>query len=118
MPATSLSSELGRPVSLASLVERLLFTIEGRYAALRHGWTPWREWAAHLVTLGKAVTVSTGEREWTGFAVGVDQDGALRVRLADGRIVRVVAEDVTLRSELGWRQPGRSDTMLWVERSE
>ena len=111
LPVTSLSNELGRPISLASLLERLLSAIEGRHSALRHGQSPWREWAAHLDTLGKAVTVSSGVRQWSGLAVGIDQDGALRVLLADGRTERVMAEDVTLRSEPGWREPGRSATM-------
>jgi len=117
MPATSLSNELGRPVSLASLLERLLCAVEGRYAALSQGQTPWSEWAEHLETLGKAVNISSGGGQQSGFAVGVDQDGALRVRLSDGRLTRVVAEDVSLRGELGWRQPGRSAIMR-LDRAE
>jgi len=101
MPATSLSNVLGRPVSRTSLLERMLCAVEGRYAALSHGQAPWSEWAAHLETLGKAVNISSGGGQQSGLAVGVDKDGALRVRLADGRTTRVVAEDVTLRAEPG-----------------
>ena len=59
--------------------------VERRYLALQAGHSPQAEWAARLVTLGHAVRVSAGDRVLEGLAEAVDADGALLLRLADGR---------------------------------
>ncbi len=62
-----------------------LHAVEARYLALGTGAPGLHaEWARRLVTLGRMVTVSTGDRAWEGMAEGVDADGALLVRRADG----------------------------------
>ena len=98
MPATSLSHELGTKVDRLPLLRTLLQTVEERYLALHEGRSPHREWAARLVTLGKPVTVTATGSVLEGTAEGVDADGALLVRLADGRLERVLAGDVTIRT--------------------
>ena len=97
-PATSLSHELGRPVDRLSLLWAFLRAVERRYLALQAGRSPQAEWARHLVTLGQPVTVSAGGATFGGLAEGVDADGALLVRREDGRVQRVLAGDVTLRT--------------------
>lgn len=96
-PATSLSAELGRPVPRLALLAAILEGIERRYERMRGGWSPHVEWAAHLLTRGRRVSVGTGEGVVDGLAEGVDEDGALLVRRDDGALVRVLAGDVTLR---------------------
>jgi BirA family transcriptional regulator, biotin operon repressor / biotin---[acetyl-CoA-carboxylase] ligase len=98
--ATSLSLELGRPVSRLALLWSLLKAIEIRYLALGTSRSRLQvEWAERLVTLGQQVIVSTGGTAWQGIAEGVDEDGALLVRSsrADGRLDRIMAGDVTVR---------------------
>lgn len=97
LPATSLSQRLGREVDRLPLLWALLQTLEGRYLALQSGHSPQAEWAARLVTLGHEVRVSDGDRVLEGLAEAVDADGALRLRLADGRLETVRAGDVALR---------------------
>jgi BirA family transcriptional regulator, biotin operon repressor / biotin---[acetyl-CoA-carboxylase] ligase len=97
MAPTSLSQALERPVARLPLLKVLLCILERRYEALKAGHSFHNEWAERLVTLGKPVTVSTSDTVWEGTAEGVDADGALLVRLADGRLQVVVAGDVTLR---------------------
>ena len=92
--ATSLSHALGRPVARLSLLRALLHAVERRYELLKAGHSPCQEWAERLVTLGKPVTVSTTTAVWDGVAEGVDADGALLVRLADGRLQAILAADV------------------------
>ena len=123
--ATSLSHQLGRPVARLPLLWALLRATETRYLALKAGHSPQAEWAARLVTLGRPVTVTVPDggrggpagpvqeegdhrgsplREggvMEGVAEGVDANGALLVRLGDGRLETVVAGDVTLRSHAG-----------------
>jgi BirA family biotin operon repressor/biotin-[acetyl-CoA-carboxylase] ligase len=48
-------------------------------------------------TLGKPVTVDTGEAQWQGTAVDLDEDGALLVLDARGTVQRVLADDVSVR---------------------
>ncbi len=43
--------------------------------------------------------VELGAEETQGVAVGIDEDGALRIRRDDGSETRVVAGDVTLAKE-------------------
>jgi BirA family biotin operon repressor/biotin-[acetyl-CoA-carboxylase] ligase len=99
MPATSLSHHVGAEVARLPLLRALLRRVEERYLALRTGWSPHRDWAARLVTLGKPVTVTAFDLVLEGTAEDVDADGALLVRLADGRLERVLAGDVSIRPQ-------------------
>jgi BirA family biotin operon repressor/biotin-[acetyl-CoA-carboxylase] ligase len=96
--ATSLSHLLGHDVARLPLLRRLLQAIEARYLALRTGRSPHSEWTERLVNLGRPVVVSTPGSDLQGVAEGVNPEGALLVRLADGRLETVVAGDVTLLS--------------------
>jgi BirA family biotin operon repressor/biotin-[acetyl-CoA-carboxylase] ligase len=96
-PPTSLRMETGHDVSRLDLLTVLLSEIERRYEALRQGRFDQNEWAAHLETIGREVTVSSGDERWAGLATGVDEDGALLIRLPDESVQRVLAGDVTLR---------------------
>lgn len=95
--ATSVAQEMGRPFPRLPLFLAVLRRIDERYLALQEGDSLHGEWAARLVTLGQPVQVTTAEGQYTGRAVGVDEDGALLLRLPDGATVRILAGDVTLR---------------------
>lgn len=96
--ATSLSAELGAPVARLPLLWAVLHAVDARYLALGTGGPELHTaWARRLVTLGRPVTISADETAWEGIAEGVDADGALLVRRADGRLERILAGDVTAR---------------------
>jgi len=96
--ATSLSAELGQPVAEEALLAPILEHIEQHYLALSAGVSPVSAWSARLVTLGQPVEVSLADgRRLAGLAEQVEPDGALRLRLADGRLEIVRAGDVSLR---------------------
>ncbi len=99
MEATSLAHVLGEAVPRLPLLRALLQAVENRYLALQSGHSPQAEWAARLVTLGQAVTVALGDGVVQGVAEGVDADGGLLVRSADGCLRTVLAGDVTLRGQ-------------------
>lgn len=101
--ATSLAQELGAPVEREPLLASILNRLEVRYLALCDGWSPHQEWAARLIMLDRRVVVSGPGGELKGWAEGVDQDGALLLRLKDGRMVQVLAGDVSLRPVEGQR---------------
>ena len=95
--ATSLSRELGREVSRLDLVRCLLREMEQLYLAAPAGDSVYREWRSRLVTLGKAVRVTSGETILEGIAESVEPDGTLLLRLPDSTLKRVLSGDVTLR---------------------
>jgi BirA family biotin operon repressor/biotin-[acetyl-CoA-carboxylase] ligase len=95
--ATSIAQEMARPFPRLPLLLAILRRIDERYLALQEGGSLHGEWAARLVTLGQPVRVTTPEGRYAGRAVGVDEDGALLLRLPDGAAVRILAGDVTLR---------------------
>lgn len=106
--ATSLYQELGREVSRLEVLWKILAGIETRYKSLRRGESPREEWAARLINLGRQVQATTPQGALVGWAEGVDADGALILRLPDGQRERILAGDVTLRSELVSLKPGGS----------
>ena len=94
--ATSLSDELGRDVSLLSLIRRLLVEVEGLYLTLLAGGSIYEEWRDSLVTLGKKVQVESGKNKYEGIAESVARDGSLLLRNSKGNLTKIVAGDVTL----------------------
>lgn len=93
--ATSISQELGQPVSRVQLLQQILWRIEERYVALCTGKWPLTEWANALETLGKWVEVHTIQGTWRGIAEAVDDEGALLLRLENGHVKRVLEGDIS-----------------------
>ena len=69
---------------------------EELYLALGQGISVREEWALLLDTLGQRVRVTWGDVVYEGIAEGVDDEGGLLLRLADGGIVSLSAGEVTL----------------------
>ncbi|MFH0847410.1 MAG: biotin--[acetyl-CoA-carboxylase] ligase [Chloroflexota bacterium] len=93
--ATSLSAELGRPVSREKILSSLLNEFERLY--MEPSETVYRAWRVSLITLGKRVRATTPDGVYEGVAESVAADGSLLIRSARGELTRVVAGDVTLR---------------------
>ena len=91
--ATRLSAVLGRPVDRDALAEAIVAGVMRWSGALECGTVGvlarWRELSC---TLGQPVRIGAIE----GTAIGLDPDGALRVRSADGAEHRIVAGDVEM----------------------
>lgn len=100
MPATSLGHELGKPVQRLVLLRAILSQIGRRWDEFAMGVDLSQEWCQRLDTVGRAVRVTSGARTFVGVAEGVDSQGGLRVRTADGHVHTVVAGDVMVRDTL------------------
>jgi BirA family biotin operon repressor/biotin-[acetyl-CoA-carboxylase] ligase len=59
------------------------------------------EWESYSCLTGTEVRVQGPGGEVAGRVLGLDDDGALRLRAGDGRVNRVVAGEVTLRGRRG-----------------
>ncbi|MDR7543950.1 MAG: biotin--[acetyl-CoA-carboxylase] ligase [Armatimonadota bacterium] len=93
--AISLDAASGRPIERDAVLDVLLDRLGRWYAAWLAGDAGvidvWRERDA---LAGAPVVVTLPGEVLEGIAEGPDQDGALRVRLRDGRVRRVLAGDV------------------------
>jgi BirA family biotin operon repressor/biotin-[acetyl-CoA-carboxylase] ligase len=95
--ATSLETELGRPVDRAQLFVETLAGLSRRYEDLLDGrfdaiLDAWRGRAP--ASRGARVTWQTPSGPLTGVTAGIDERGALLVRIGD-RVERIVAGELT-----------------------
>lgn len=94
--ATSLEETVRGPVDRAALLQALLSELEIAYELFRGGdWATLLDWwRRRSTTLGRRVRVYLPSGVYEGVAEDVDEDGALVLRLPDGRRKRIVAGEV------------------------
>jgi len=82
----SLLAVLGRPVDRPALLAAILNELDSSYRSLREGQfdSILDRWRSLSSTIGSRVRVTTVTETVTGLAMGVDDDGALRVLADDG----------------------------------
>jgi BirA family transcriptional regulator, biotin operon repressor / biotin---[acetyl-CoA-carboxylase] ligase len=98
--ATSLAAVIQRPIDRPTLLAEILRRVDywSQRAAAPELWEAWR---SHLGTLGQPVQVTfTDGQTIMGKASDVDEDGALQLVDRDGAIHRLLAGEVTLRTDL------------------
>jgi BirA family biotin operon repressor/biotin-[acetyl-CoA-carboxylase] ligase len=97
--ATSLLIESGRAVDRNRLVGETMAQFEDLYGLYRQeGFEPIRLlWEALSVTLGRSVRIPSKEGSLTGTAQGIDEMGALVVRLPDGEIRKIYSGDIVMQ---------------------
>ena len=71
--------------------------MEKLYLRLQAGESILAEWRDNLVTLGKNIHVRSGDEVFEGIAESVADDGSLMLRCADGRLLKFMAGDVSLK---------------------
>ena len=98
-PATSLAALAGSAADPAAFVDALADAVARWLARWRgEGLAPVRSaWLAAAHPPGTALSTHTASGAWVeGLFEGLDADGALRLRRADGEVERVLAGDVFL----------------------
>ena len=95
-PATSLAAAgLAVPTPLAVLARLMLVFAAGRGLWSAQGFAPVRAaWLAHAAGVGDRVTARLGTEALEGCFEGLGEDGALALRLDDGRLRPVHAGEV------------------------
>jgi BirA family biotin operon repressor/biotin-[acetyl-CoA-carboxylase] ligase len=96
--ATSLAQELGAVVSRTALFQGLMMKLEQWYLALAHGEDDSlrKRWTELSRVKGRELRVTSSNGVIQGEGLGIDDDGALLLREANGMVRRVLAGDVTL----------------------
>jgi BirA family transcriptional regulator, biotin operon repressor / biotin---[acetyl-CoA-carboxylase] ligase len=94
--ATSLLAETGHRFARPRLLRLLINELSMRHEALAADPEAiYNEWLSLLDTIGRELAVDLGNETLRGCAEGAGSDGALLVRLADGRLVAVTHGDVS-----------------------
>lgn len=98
--ATSLQSELGRLVDRGAVARALIEELDRRYSELLHDGPEalMTEWRRRLTTIGKPISVEVAGRRLNGWALDVDEEGALLVRDDYGSVHRLFSGDVSVRT--------------------
>ena len=101
--ASSLLLLTGKAVDRARFAAGLLAALEARYGRyLTVGFASVRtEWESYSCLTGTEVRVQGPGGEVAGRVLGLDDDGALRLRGTDGGVTRIVAGEVTVRGGYG-----------------
>ncbi|MEW6515686.1 MAG: biotin--[acetyl-CoA-carboxylase] ligase [candidate division FCPU426 bacterium] len=96
-PAASLAGLLGRPQPRVPLLQEILLAADGLYAkALKEGPRPIIDaWQRHALAMGMHIQVDLPDgSQMTGMGMGVDESGALLVRLENGLTRRLTSGEV------------------------
>ncbi len=97
--ATSLVALAGRPIDRDAFVETLAAVLD-RWIPLweRHGLSAFAAtWTAHALDLGRVVRLTDGDEDLCATLVGLADDGALRIRGADGAVHDVHSGEIADR---------------------
>ena len=97
--ATSLSAQLGHELNVAEVARHLYTELEDIYTRTGQPARIIAEWSRNMVTIGQRVTADFYGNSINGTAVGVNQQGNLVVRLADGSIKEIVTGDVIIKGD-------------------
>jgi BirA family transcriptional regulator, biotin operon repressor / biotin---[acetyl-CoA-carboxylase] ligase len=96
--ATSLSQLTGREIDRWAVLQAVVAAFVDRYAWITDENRLREAWAARLINLRTNIRVNLNDQIIEGYAEGVDDDGALLLRTADGRLQRLLSGDVTLHN--------------------
>jgi len=99
--ATSLRMETGAIHDRIEAISDLLNHLEAWYSVfLKNGFAGVKKtWLRHADILGRPIRVVFGEDTQTGVVIGIDDDGTIVMKGADGTTQRVIAGDVYLLKE-------------------
>ncbi len=98
-PATSLLQETGHEFSRLRLLTGFLNQAELLYEKVKEEGVGLlrEEWNRYSLVNNRQVTISNNEKTWTGMGQGIDDFGALILRLDNGQEEKFLAGDVKLR---------------------
>jgi BirA family transcriptional regulator, biotin operon repressor / biotin---[acetyl-CoA-carboxylase] ligase len=97
--ATSLHLEQGEKISRAKLIQKVMEKLELYYDLyIEKGFTPIKLlWESYAISIGRQITARTITGSIHGKALGINEDGVLRIEDEEGQIHEVYSADIELR---------------------
>ncbi|PKR85884.1 biotin--[acetyl-CoA-carboxylase] ligase [Heyndrickxia camelliae] len=97
--ATSLAIETGKEISRSNLVKRLLENLEKYYLIyLKNGFAPLKLlWESYAVSLGKDIIARTISGNIAGKALGITDEGVLKIQDYNGQIHEIYSADIEIK---------------------
>lgn len=97
--ATSLAIETGKEISRSTLVTRILENLEKYYLLyLEKGFAPLKLlWESYAVSLGKDITARTISGNISGKALGITEEGVLKIQDQNGKIHEIYSADIEIQ---------------------
>ncbi|MEW5705526.1 MAG: biotin--[acetyl-CoA-carboxylase] ligase [Actinomycetota bacterium] len=99
---TTLYEVLGRKINRSFFISELLYELEDSYRRLLAG--GWKsilaDWLKRCKMLNQSISLQTIRGTVEGEFIGVDDLGAIRIKLPGGRIKKFAAGDVTIKKRL------------------
>ncbi len=95
--ATSLEAECGKKIDKEALISDFTSQFLAGISALDSE-DLFNEYKSRLITLGKAITVTTLTESYPAFAISLNRDYSLNVKKEDGTIGRVFTGEVSVRA--------------------
>ncbi|MBM7577412.1 biotin--[acetyl-CoA-carboxylase] ligase [Jeotgalibacillus terrae] len=94
--ATSLKIESGQTFSRAEIVQEILKNLERYYDVyIKEGFEPVKEiWEQYAVTIGKHITARTINKEISGYAAGITNEGVLKLIDETGKTHLIYSADI------------------------
>jgi BirA family biotin operon repressor/biotin-[acetyl-CoA-carboxylase] ligase len=98
--ATSLKEELGRKVRLERLLGDLLEELENAYDQSVNGISSatMEKWKSYAGFIGRKVKVTTEDGKISGLALDVNREGALILKLTNGRTRHFFVGDISMKT--------------------
>lgn len=94
--ATSLRQLAGREIDRRAVLKAVVAVFIDRYAWIADAERLREAWAARLINLRRHIRVNLNDQIVEGYAEGVADDGALKLRTADDQLRLLLSGDVTL----------------------
>ncbi|GIN60767.1 bifunctional ligase/repressor BirA [Robertmurraya siralis] len=96
--ATSLSIEKGELINRASLIQTIFLKLEKLYLLyLETGFHPIKLlWESYAISIGKTITARTLTGNITGKALGINDDGVLKIEDKNGVVHSIYSADIEL----------------------
>ncbi|MEH7642638.1 biotin--[acetyl-CoA-carboxylase] ligase, partial [Bacillus pumilus] len=97
--ATSLRMELNEKVDRAALIQQIMSTFEKRYADyMKQGFAPIKQlWESFAMTIGQHIVARTVNGQYTGKALGINEEGVLLLETEEG-IQKIYSADIEIKS--------------------
>lgn len=97
--ATSLAIETGKEISRSNLVKRILENLEKYYLIyLKNGFAPLKLlWESYAVSLGKDIIARTISGNISGKALGITDEGVLKIQDYNGQIHEIYSADIEIK---------------------